>query len=50
MSQEVAKAMSSNEEEHSALLNYILPKMVTAGFVTVTISSVLIAGVVVNML
>lgn len=50
MSQEVAKAMSTNEEERVALENYILPKMVTAGFVTVTISSVLIAGVVVTML
>lgn len=50
MSQEVAKAMSANEEERTALENYILPKMVTAGFVTVTISSVLIAGVVVGML
>ncbi len=50
MSQEVAKAMSSNEEERAALENYILPKMVTAGFITVTISSVLIAGVVVTML
>ena len=50
MSQEVAKAMSSNEEERIALENYILPKMVTAGFVTVTISSVLIAGVVITML
>lgn len=50
MSQEVSKAMASNEEERVALENYILPKMVTAGFVTVTISSVFIAGVVVTML
>lgn len=50
MSQEVSKAMASNEEERVALENYILPKMVTAGFVTVTISSVLIAGVVVTLL
>ncbi len=50
MSQEVAKAMSSNEEERTALENYLLPKMVTAGFVTVTITSVLIAGAVVNLL
>lgn len=50
MSQEVAKAMASNEEERTALENYILPKMTIAGFVTVTISSVLIAGVVVTML
>ncbi len=47
---EVSVAMSSNEEERIAIENYMLPKMVTAGFVTVTISSVLIAGVVVKML
>lgn len=47
---EVSVAMSSNEEERVAIENYMLPKMVTAGFVTVTISSVLIAGVVVKML
>ena len=47
---EVANAMASNEEERMAIENYMLPKMVTAGFVTVTISSVLIAGVVVKML
>lgn len=47
---EVSVAMASNEEERAALENYMLPKMVTAGFVTVTISSVLIAGVVVKML
>lgn len=50
VSQEVAKAMSSNEEEREALENYMLPKMVTAGLVTVTVSSVLIAGFVVKML
>lgn len=50
ISQEVSKAMSSTEEERIALENYLLPKMVTAGFVTVTISSVLIAGAIVNML
>jgi hypothetical protein len=50
MSKEVAKAIGSTDEERIAIENYILPKMVTAGFVTVTITSVLIAGVVVGML
>lgn len=48
--QEVAAAIGQNEKEKAAILNYLLPKMLTAGFVTVTIASVLIAGVVVNML
>lgn len=48
--QEVAEAIGRNEEEKAAIENYLLPKMLTAGFVTVTIVSVMIAGVVVNML
>lgn len=48
--QEVAAAIGQNEKEKTAILNYLLPKMLTAGFVTVTIASVLIAGAVVNML
>lgn len=48
--QEVAEALGRNEKEKTAILNYLLPKMLIAGFVTVTIASVLIAGVVVNML
>lgn len=48
--QEVAEAIGRDEREKTAILNYLLPKMLTSGFVTVTIASVLIAGVVVNML
>lgn len=48
--QEVAEAFGRDEREKAAILNYLLPKMLTAGFVTVTIASVLIAGFVVNML
>ena len=48
--QEVAEAFGRNEKEKTAILNYLLPKMLTAGFVTVTIASVLIAGVVIRML
>ena len=48
--QEVAEAFGRTETEKAAILNYPLPKMLTAGFVTVTIASVLIAGVVVRML
>ena len=48
--QEVSEAIGRNDREKAAILNYLLPKMLTAGFVTVTIASVLIAGFVVNML
>ena len=41
---------SEHETEKAAILNYLLPTLLTAGFVTVTIASVLIAGVVVRML
>ncbi len=50
ISNEVANAIGQTEEEKTALRNYILPKMLTAGFVTVTISSVFIAGVVAGLL
>ena len=50
MPQEVANAIGKTEEEKTALRNYLLPKMIIAGFVTVTIASVVVAGVVVGML
>jgi hypothetical protein len=50
MSQEVANAMGKTEEEKTALRNYLLPKMIIAGFVTVTIASVVVAGIVVGRL
>ena len=50
MSQEISSAIGSNDEEKAAILNYLMPKMITGGFITVTITSVLAAGVVVGML
>ena len=50
ISQEVASAMGQTEDQRKALENYLLPKMLVAGFVTVTITSVVLAGVVVNIL
>jgi MFS family permease len=50
ISQEVSAAIGSTPEEKQALENYILPKMITGGFVTVTIASVLVAGFVGNNL
>jgi hypothetical protein len=47
---EVSKAVGKNKEEQTAILNYLLPKMLTAGFITVTILSVLLAGLVVTRL
>ncbi len=50
ISQEVAESQSENDEEKEYLLKQILPKMLVAGFTTVTIASVLLAGVIVNLL
>lgn len=50
LSNEVANANSEDEEERKAVLDHILPKMLVAGFVTVTIASVLLAGVMVNLM
>lgn len=50
ISQEVAAAMGETEDQRKALLNFLLPKMLVAGFVTVTITSVVLAGFVVNIL
>ena len=50
ISQEVSEAMGETEAQRKALLNFLLPKMLVAGFVTVTITSVVLAGFVVNIL
>ena len=44
ISNEVANAVGETEEEKKAILDEILPKMLVAGFMTVTISSVVLAG------
>lgn len=44
LSNEVANANGSTEEEREFILGEILPKMLVAGFVTVTIASVVLAG------
>lgn len=49
MSQEVSQAMGRTPEEKEALLNYLLPSMLTGGFVTVTIASVFIAGIIIGL-
>lgn len=49
VSTEVAEAVGQTAEEKQVLLDYILPKMIIAGFATMTISSVLIVGFVANL-
>ena len=45
ISNEVANAVGKNDEERKIILDAILPKMLIAGFVTVSIASVVLAGV-----
>ena len=45
ISNEVANAVAKNDEERKIILDAILPKMLIAGFVTVSIASVVLAGV-----
>ncbi|MDK2855908.1 MAG: hypothetical protein PWQ41_1941 [Bacillota bacterium] len=50
LSHEAARAVARNEEEKQAILHHILPKMLVAGFTTVTISSVILAGIFAKLL
>lgn len=49
LSNEVARSNGTTEEEKKLILDEILPKMLVAGFVTVTIASVLLAGFMVKL-
>ncbi|MDO5407033.1 MAG: hypothetical protein Q4F28_06875 [Eubacteriales bacterium] len=44
ISNEVSEAVGRTDEERQALLDYLLPKMLVAGFATITISSLLVVG------
>lgn len=48
LSQEAAKSVGENQEEIQAIENQILPKMIIAGFSTVTITSVVLTGILVS--
>lgn len=50
LSNEVAVANGKTEEERKRILDEILPKMLVAGFATVTVGSVVMAGIMVKML
>ncbi len=46
LSQEAAKAVGETEDEVKAIEGEILPRMVVAGFATVTITSVIVTGII----
>ena len=50
ISVEVAKSISESEEERKYILSHILPKMLVGGFATVTVGSVIIAGIMAGFL
>lgn len=50
LSQEAAKSVGETEEEVAAIESQILPKMIIAGFSTVTITSVIITGIIISMI
>lgn len=49
LTEEASKALAKNEEEKKYLMDQMLPQMIVGGFVTVTITSVIIAGIFVNL-
>ena len=46
----ITKALAETKEEHEYLMKAMLPQMIVGGFVTVTITSVIIAGIFVGLL
>lgn len=50
LSNEVANANGKTDEERKKILDEILPRMLVAGFATVTVGSVVMAGIMVKML
>ena len=50
MPKEIGKAIGTNQQEESAIVNYIMPNLIVAGFASVTIASVFVAGFVVGLL
>lgn len=49
ITEESCNAMAQNPEEKKYLMDHMLPSMIVGGFVTVTITSVIIAGAFVNL-
>lgn len=50
LTEEAAKAIAETPEEKEFLMNQMLPQMLVGGFATVTIVSVIVAGIFVNLL
>ena len=50
VSHEVAKKVATDEQEYQVILDNILPKMLVAGFVCLTMTSVVITGFIVRLL
>ncbi len=50
LTENASKSVAQNEAEEKYLMDKMLPMMIVGGFVTVTISSVIIAGIFINML
>lgn len=50
LTHESARSMTDNQDERDFLIEQTLPKMLVGGFVTVTIASVIIAGIFIGML
>lgn len=50
LTEEASKALAADSKEFDFLMGQMLPKMLIGGFITVTITSVILAGIFVNML
>lgn len=50
LTEEASKALAENNTEYDFLMSQMLPKMLIGGFTTVTISSVILAGIFINLL
>ena len=50
LTDEATKALAETPEEKQYLMDQMLPQMIVGGFVTVTITSVIIAGIFINLL
>lgn len=50
LTEEAAKALADTPEEKQYLMDAMLPQMIVGGFVTVTITSVVVAGIFINLL
>lgn len=50
LTKEASRTMAKTDEEYEFLMHMMLPKVLVGGFATVTVASVLVAGIFVNLL